>query len=164
MSHLLITNKERKITTMANEPIISFLGNLTADPELRYTQNGKCVLNYTVAVNPSRYINNQWQNGDPLFFRCIQWGNRAELYAEQLQKGTRVYVAGELEDNSYIKPDGQKVVGYQVNVRHCGIVPKGTPSTTAQDWNTSAFVPPAAQNAPEPPTQSGWDSHANAPF
>ena len=148
---------------MANEPQISLQGNLTADSELRYTQSGKPVLNFTIACNPSRLINGEWQNGEPIFMRAVMW-TRAELYAEHLQKGTRVYVAGLLEDASYIKQDtGQKVNAWQINVRHCGIIPKGTPQNQTLDWNTSSYVPPAAQEAPQAPN---WDTQADygAPF
>ena len=148
---------------MANEPQISIRGNLTADSELRYTQSGKPVLNFTIACNPSRLINNQWQNGEPIFMRCVMW-SRAETYAEHLVKGTSVYVAGLLEDASYIKPEtGQKINAYQINVRHCGIIPKVTPQAQSLDWNTSSYVPPAAQEAPPAPN---WDTQADygAPF
>lgn len=136
---------------MANEPQISLQGNLTADSELRYTQSGKAVLNFTVASNPSRLVNDEWQQGEPIFLRCSLWA-RAELYAEHLMKGTRVYIAGLLEDNSYIKQEtGQKVTAYQINVKQCGIIPKSmTPSQSAEWGQASSYIPPATPPAPQP--------------
>ena len=152
---------------MANEPQISLQGNLTADSELRYTQSGKAVLNFTVASNPSRLVNNEWQQGEPIFLRCSLW-SRAELYAEHLMKGTRVYIAGLLEDNSYIKQEtGQKVTAYQINVKQCGIIPKSMTPAQSAEWGQQAaeHVPPATQPAPQPQAQS-WDSNTSwdAPF
>ena len=151
---------------MANEPQISLQGNLTADAELRYTASGKAVLNFTVASNPSRLVNNEWQQGEPIFLRCSLW-SRAELYAEHLMKGTRVYISGLLEDNSYIKQEtGQKITAYQINVKQCGIIPKSITPSQNLEWGQqyAQHVPQETPPTPQPQNWANTDWGDSAPF
>lgn len=88
---------------MAGEPIVTIVGNLTSDPELRYTSSGAPVANFTVASTPRRQNRqtNTWENGEAMFVRCSVWREYAENVAESLQKGTRVIVTGRLTVRSY---------------------------------------------------------------
>ena len=103
---------------MAGETIITVIGNLTADPELRFTPSGAAVANFTVASTPRTFDRqaNEWKDGDTLFMRCSIWREAAENVAESLTKGTRVIVTGRLVQRAYEK-DGQKrtVVELQVD-------------------------------------------------
>lgn len=88
---------------------ITVVGNLTGDPELRFTPTGAAVANFTVASTPRFFDKqaNEWKDGDALFLRCSVWRQAAENAAESLAKGARVIVVGRLRQRSYDK-DGQK--------------------------------------------------------
>lgn len=95
---------------MAGEPVLTIVGNLTADPELRFTPNGAAVASFTVASTP-RYLDRQsgeWKDGDALFMRCSAWRQLGENVAESLRKGTRVLVTGRLKQRSYETREGEK--------------------------------------------------------
>ena len=97
---------------------ITIAGNLTADPELRYTPAGQAVANFTVASTP-RYLDkasNEWKDGDSLFLRCNVWRQAAENVAESLQRGMRVIVTGRLRQRSYETREGEKRTVYEVEV------------------------------------------------
>lgn len=93
---------------MANEPVITVIGNLTDDPTLRYTEKGVAVASFTVASTPRTYDrqSGQWNNGETLFLRCTVWREYAENVAESLQKGLQVMVQGKLVQRSYTPRDG----------------------------------------------------------
>lgn len=95
---------------MANEPIVTVIGNLTADPALRYLDSGKAVVNFTVASTPRTLDRNtnQWKNGEALFLNCSVWDSYAENVAESLQKGMQVIVQGKLAQRTYTDRDGQE--------------------------------------------------------
>ena len=88
---------------MANETIITVVGNLTADPELRYTQSGLAVANFTIASTPRTYdrASNEWKDGEALFLRASVWREFAEHVASTLTKGSRVIAQGRLKPVSY---------------------------------------------------------------
>lgn len=88
---------------MANETTICVVGNLTAAPELRYTQNGLPVVNFTIASTPRTLdrATNEWKDGEALFLRCSAWREFAEHIAASLDKGTRVIAQGNLKQRSY---------------------------------------------------------------
>ena len=94
---------------MAGDTVITVVGNLTDDPELRFTASGAAVANFTVASTPRFFDKqtNEWKDGDALFLRCSVWRQAAENVAESLVKGSRVMVSGELSQRDYEK-DGQK--------------------------------------------------------
>lgn len=110
---------------MSNEQTITITGTLTADPELRFTQSGAAVANFTVAFNPRRYDKqaNEWKDGTAQFWRCQAWNagklTMAENIADQLHKGDRVVLTGTLEAREYEK-DGQKRTVTEVRVAHVG--------------------------------------------
>ena len=94
---------------MASENQITIVGNLTDDPELRYTPNGAAVVKFRVAVNRRyRDESGQWKDGDTSYFTVNAWRNLAENIAESLTRGTRVVVAGRLQMRSWETPDGDK--------------------------------------------------------
>jgi single-strand DNA-binding protein len=95
---------------MAGETVITVIGNLTNDPELRFTPNGAAVASFTVASTPRTFDRqtNEWKDGDTLFLRCTVWRQAAENVAESLHKGTRVIVQGRLKQRSFETREGEK--------------------------------------------------------
>jgi single-strand DNA-binding protein len=91
---------------MSNEPIMTVVGNLTADPELRFTPSGSPVVNFTVASTPRKKQGDEWVDGEPLFLRCTAWRDMAENIAESFEKGQRVIVYGRFTVQSYEARDG----------------------------------------------------------
>ena len=107
---------------MAGETVITVVGNLTADPELRFTPNGAAVANFTVASTPRTFDRqaNQWVDGEALFLRCSVWKEAAENVAESLTKGMRVIVQGRLKARSYEDRDGNKRTSWELDVDEVG--------------------------------------------
>ena len=95
---------------MANETVLTVTGNLTSDPELRFTTNGAAVANFTIASTPRKFDRqaNEFKDGETLFMRCSVWREAAENVAESLQKGTAVIAQGRLESRSYETKEGEK--------------------------------------------------------
>ncbi len=95
---------------MAGETIITVIGNLTDDPELRFTPNGAAVANFTVASTPRFFDKqtNEWRDGDALFLRCSIWRQAAENVAESLHRGSRVIVSGRLKQRSFETREGER--------------------------------------------------------
>jgi single-strand DNA-binding protein len=107
---------------MAGDTTITVIGNLTADPELRFTPSGAAVANFTVASTPRTFDrqSNEWKDGDTLFLRCSIWREAAENVAETLTKGTRVIVSGRLVQRSYETREGEKRTVYELQVDEVG--------------------------------------------
>lgn len=107
---------------MVGETTITIVGNLTADPELRYTQGGLAVANFTVASTPRTFDRqaNDWKDGDALFLRCSAWREFAEQIAGSLTKGMRVIASGRLVQRSYDDRDGNKRTAYELQVDEIG--------------------------------------------
>ena len=107
---------------MSGETSITIVGNLTADPELRFTQSGIPAANFTVASTPRTFDkqSNQWVDGDPLFLRCTVWRDHAEHVAESLSKGMRVIVQGNLRANQWTDKQGNRRTTYQIDVAEIG--------------------------------------------
>ena len=107
---------------MAGETTITVIGNLTADPELRFTQSGAAVANFTVASTPRQFDRNsgEWKDGNALFMRCSLWRQAAENAAESLSKGARVIVTGRLEQRSYETKEGEKRTVVELQVDEIG--------------------------------------------
>lgn len=101
---------------------VTVTGNLTGDPELRFTPNGQAVASFTVA-STTRVLDrntNEWKDGDTLFLRCSVWRQYAENVAESLTKGTRVIVTGRLKQRSYETKEGEKRTVFEVEVDEVG--------------------------------------------
>ncbi|MBB6333619.1 single-stranded DNA-binding protein [Schaalia hyovaginalis] len=107
---------------MARETQITIVGNLTADPELRFTPNGSAVVDFTVASTPSTFNRqtNQWEDGNALFMRCSAWNEFAENISESLRKGMRVIVQGSLVQRSYEDRNGQQRTVVELRVDEVG--------------------------------------------
>lgn len=107
---------------MAGDTIITVVGNLTDDPELRFTPSGAAVANFTVASTPRvfRRESNSWEDGDTLFMRCSIWRQSAENVAESLVRGTRVVVTGRLKQRSYETREGEKRTVVELEVDEVG--------------------------------------------
>ncbi len=107
---------------MAGETVITLIGNLTGDPELRFTPSGAAVANFTVASTPRTFDRqtNEWKDGETLFMRCAIWRDAAENVAESLQRGTRVVVTGRLKSRSYETKEGEKRTVVEMDVDEVG--------------------------------------------
>ncbi|MCM3886010.1 single-stranded DNA-binding protein [Frankia sp. R82] len=107
---------------MAGETVITVVGNLTNDPELRFTPNGAAVASFTVASTPRTLDrqSNEWKDGEALFLRCSVWRQAAENVAESLQKGARVIVSGRLKQRSFETREGEKRTVIELDVDEVG--------------------------------------------
>jgi single-strand DNA-binding protein len=107
---------------MAGETVITVIGNLTGDPELRFTPSGAAVANFTVASTPRTFDrqSNEWKDGETLFMRCSIWREAAENVAESLTKGTRVIAQGRLVQRSYETREGEKRTVVELQVDEIG--------------------------------------------
>ena len=107
---------------MAGETVITVVGNLTADPELRYTQNGLPVANFTIASTPRTFDRqaNEWKDGEALFLRASVWREFAEHVAGSLTKGSRVIATGRLKQRSYQDREGQNRTAIELEVDEIG--------------------------------------------
>jgi single-strand DNA-binding protein len=106
----------------AGDTPITIVGNLVADPEIRYTPTGQAVSTFRVASTP-RFMDratNEWKDGDSLFLSCNVWRQAAENVAESLQRGMRVIVSGRLRQRSYETKEGEKRTVYEVEVDEVG--------------------------------------------
>jgi len=107
---------------MAGETVVTVIGNLTGDPELRFTPSGAAVANFTVASTPRTFDrqSNEFKDGDTLFMRCSIWREAAENVAESLTKGTRVIASGRLVQRSYETREGEKRTVVELQVDEIG--------------------------------------------
>lgn len=107
---------------MAGETIITLVGNLTDDPELKFTPSGAAVANFTVASTPRTFDkqSQQWQDGEAMFIRAAAWREMAEHCAESLTKGMRVVVTGALKVRGFERQDGSKGTSVEINVDEIG--------------------------------------------
>lgn len=107
---------------MAGETPITLVGNLTADPELRFTPSGAAVASFTVASTPRQFDRqtNEWRDGEAMFLNCSVWRQAAENVAESLTKGMRVVVSGRLKARSYETREGEKRTVFEVEVEEVG--------------------------------------------
>ena len=166
---------------MAGEPSVTFSGNLTGDPELRYVASGKPVTSFTVAVNAfnKNRATGQYEKGESTFFRCAVWGDMAENTAESLTKGTRVNVEGRLTVRQY-ESQGQTRTSLDVVVDEIGpslryaktTITKTTPAAgLAVGHHTHHLGPQQGGMPPQHPAGSyqaagydPWQGTGPAPF
>jgi len=107
---------------MAGETVICVVGNLTADPELRYTQSGLAVANFTIASTPRNFdrASSEWKDGEALFLRASCWREFAEHVASSLAKGSRVVAQGRLRQRSYETAEGEKRTSLELELDEIG--------------------------------------------
>lgn len=129
---------------MAGDTTITVVGNLTGDPELKYTQNGIAVVNFTIASTPSSLDKStgQWVDGEPLFLRASLWRDYAENVAASLHKGARVIVSGNLKSRQYETKEGEKRTSMELDVLEIG--PALRYATASLTRKTSGGAPAAA--------------------
>ena len=159
---------------MADDTIMTIVGYLTADPELRYTQSGSPVANFTIASTP-RYFDkqsNEWKDGETLFMRCSIWREAAENTTESLRKGMRVIAQGKLKARTFETKEGEKRTAWELDAEEVG---PSLRKATAQVQKTAPKAqhapqqpPQAAQPQSDPwgapqPAQGGWDTPTDRP-
>lgn len=107
---------------MAGETVITVIGNLTSDPELRFTPSGAAVANFTVASTPRTFDrqSQEWKDGEALFLRCNVWRQAAENVAESLTRGSRVMAQGRLKQRSFETKEGEKRTVVELEVDEIG--------------------------------------------
>ncbi|MCK2031245.1 single-stranded DNA-binding protein [Microbacterium galbinum] len=160
---------------MAGETVITVVGNLTADPELRFTQNGLPVANFTIASTPRNMdrATNEWKDGDPLFLRASVWREFAEHVAGTLTKGMRVIAQGRLRQRSYQDREGNQRTAIELEVDEIGpslryATAQVTRAAARTDGQGPAASAPAGQEqqwaTSEPPVDGGWTYGDDTPF
>jgi single-strand DNA-binding protein len=107
---------------VAGDTVITVVGNLTADPELRFTASGAAVASFTIASTPRSFDrqSNEWKDGEALFLRCSLWRQAAENAAESLTRGMRVIAQGRLQQRSYETREGEKRTVIELQVEEIG--------------------------------------------
>lgn len=161
---------------MAGETIITVVGNICDDPELRFTPNGAAVTNFRIASTPRTFDKqtNEWKDGDALFLSCSAWRQAAENCAETLAKGMKVIVQGRLKQRSYETSAGEKRTVVELEVDEVGpsltfataVVTRASrsggqssPGTQSTTWQNAAPANDPWSNAP-----AGGGNNAAAPF
>jgi len=159
---------------MAGETVITVVGNLTSDPELRYTQNGLAVANFTIASTPRTFDRqaNEWKDGEALFLRASVWREFAEHVAGSLTKGSRVIAQGRLKQRSYETKEGEKRTTIELEVDEIGpSLRYATAQVTRAASNGGGFqgggqgggqARPAQQVSEEPWSTPGSSTSADA--
>lgn len=134
---------------------VTFVGNLTNDPELRFTPSGAAVASFTVASTPRTFDakTNEWKDGETVFLRCSVWRQYAENVAESLTKGTRVIVVGKLKQRSYEDKEGVKRTSMEVDVEDIGPALR---SATAKVTKSSGSAPAAGGRSDAAATSDPW--------
>ena len=155
---------------MAGDTVITVIGNLTADPELRWTQSGAAVADFTVASTPRTYDRNvgEWRDGDTLFMRCSVWRETAENVAESLRKGMRVIVQGRLTQRSYDTQQGERRTVVELQVDEVGPSLRRARAQVTRVQAQAASAPSASASASggaagwgrEAPQHDPWGSQA----
>lgn len=164
---------------MAGETCITVVGNLTADVDLRYTQNGVAVCNFTVASTPREFdrTTNDWKDGEALFLRCSAWREFAEQITGSVSKGSRVIVTGRLKQRSYETKEGEKRTSFELDVDDLGpslryataqVIRVQSGSQTQarnnagreqQQGEQQWYQPGQSAAAPQGDTSDTWDSY-----
>lgn len=146
---------------MANDTVVTVIGNLTASPELRWTQSGIAVASFTIASTP-RTFNRQtqeWEDADAMFLRCSIWRDAAENLAESLEKGTRVIAQGNLVQRSYTDREGNQRTSIELDVQEIGPSLKYATAKPTKVQRNGGGRP---QSAPQR-DDTGWTDQQGAP-
>ena len=132
-----------------SNPIITVVGNLTSDPDIKYVSSGTAVASFTVASTPRTYnkTTNEWEDGEPMFIRCSVWRDYAENVTESLSKGMRVVVHGRLQVRSYQRNDGSQGTSIEMQVDEVGpSLRYATAQVTKSGPKSSPHAPHTASN------------------
>jgi len=137
---------------MAGDTLITVVGNLTDDPELRFTPSGASVANFTVASTPRTFDKQSqtWVDGDTLFMRCSVWQQPAENVAETLMRGMRVVVQGRLKQRSYETREGEKRTVVELEVDEVGPSLRFATAKVHRTQSTGGGKPPQVERPPVP--------------
>ena len=133
---------------MSNETVITVVGNLTDDPELRFTPSGAAVAKFRIASTPRMFdkASGEWKDGEPLFLSCNVWRQAAENVAESLTRGTRVIVQGRLRQRSYETREGEKRTVMEIEVDEIGpSLFRATAKVERNGKNSGGQAKPAAK-------------------
>jgi len=158
---------------MAGETVVTVVGNLTADPELRYTQNGLPVVNFTIASTPRHFDRTaqEWKDDDALFLRASCWREFAEHVAGSLTKGMRVIAQGRLRQRSYQDREGNQRTAIELEVDEIGPSLRYATAQVTRAARTDGQTPAASAPAqeqqwatPEPSAEGGWTYGDDTPF
>lgn len=146
---------------MANETIITVVGNLTSAPELRFAPSGAAVANFTIASTPRKFDkqDNEFKDQEALFLRCSIWREAAENVAESLDKGMRVIATGELRQRSFEDKEGNKRSSIELDVQEIGPALRFATARVTRNQRSQGGQN-AGQNAPQ---GQGWGNAQNAP-
>ncbi|WP_406191757.1 MULTISPECIES: single-stranded DNA-binding protein [unclassified Streptomyces] len=147
---------------MAGETLATIVGNLTADPELRFTASGIPVAGFTVASTPRTYDREraEWVDGEPLFLRCSLWRQAAENAAGSLTKGTRVIVSGRLKQRTFDDNEGQRRTVVEMDAEDIAVSLAYATVSVSKTYRPggSGASAPAPRQQPQQPSAEG-DSH-----
>jgi single-strand DNA-binding protein len=145
---------------MAGDTTITVIGNLTGDPELRFTPSGAAVANFTVASTPRTFDrqSNEWKDGDTLFLRCSIWREAAESVAESLTKGMRVVAVGRLVQRSYETREGEKRTVMEMEVDEVGPALKYATAKVNKVQRQGGGFGGDSGGAPSGPSDDPWAS------
>lgn len=137
---------------MANDTQLTVIGNLTSDPEIRYTPSGSAVANFTIASTPRAFDrqSNEWKDGETLFLRASVWREAAENVAETLTKGTRVIAQGRLKSRSYQTKEGENRTVMELEVDEIG------PSLRYAKAAVTRSQKGQGGGSPAPASNDGW--------
>ena len=156
---------------MAGETTITIVGNLVADPEIRFTPRGDAVATFTVASTPRVFdrASNEWKDGESMFLNCQIWKQAAENVAESLTKGVRVIVTGRLRQRSYDDRDGNRRTVFEVECDEVGPSLRYATATInrAASGGAPATTRQAQQPSPRPKVDDPWavnTASEEAPF
>ncbi|QQY15049.1 single-stranded DNA-binding protein [Cutibacterium avidum] len=156
---------------MSGETPITVVGNLTSDPELRFTSNGTPVANFTVASTPRRFDKqaSEWVDGEPMFLACSVWNQYATNVAESLTKGMRVIVQGNLKARSYEDRDGNRRTSYEIDVTEVGPSLRFVTAQVSRNQQSGGLqrgTQPQGNGWPQQSQQSTdpWAAQSEAPF
>lgn len=159
---------------MAGETVITVVGNLTADPEMRTTRNGSTVANFSIAATPRVFDkqSDQWVDGDALFLRCSAWRDLATHCAQSLSKGMRVIAQGRLQQRSYQAQDGSNRTVIELQVDEIGPSLKYA-TAQVQKMQSGGYQgnangggyqqPQQAQQQSQAPADDPWGASAGEP-
>ena len=154
---------------MAGETVITVIGNLTGDPEMRATPSGSMVANFTIASTPRTFDRqtNEWKDGEAMFLRCSLWREQAENAVESLTKGMRVIAQGNLKMRSYDDKEGNRRTVTELEVDEIGpslrfASAKVTRTNRSGGGNGGQNRPAPQQSAPQQ-TQGNWGQPQGAP-
>ena len=133
---------------MSNEIVTAVVGNLTADPELRYTQNGLPVVNFTIASTTRVFKDGQFVDGETTFVRCSAWRDYAEHIAASLQKGSNVIAKGAFKQRDYETKEGEKRSSMEFEVEELGSTLRFGTTVFTRAAKSNGGQPAAATQAP----------------